>query len=189
MSTDHNFWIERRAEADSNRGSSAYRPNAFTARPNQLTLKRIFGSPFLTPQLRFGDCTWEGLGHDNTLSTIQSHSVIQARSFLPPSMSQPLGSRITLHRAAVTLTHCVDYSEHVYRRTGQKRYCHFTSGLKFASDINLTRGSSPAVGVGPFVLTGRRLPHTDHSVVSMIWPTRLTRPGVGRGLLPTGQLV
>ena len=28
MSTDHNFWRERRAEADSTRGSSAYQPNA-----------------------------------------------------------------------------------------------------------------------------------------------------------------
>ena len=28
VSTDHNFWSERRAEADSNRGPSAYEPNA-----------------------------------------------------------------------------------------------------------------------------------------------------------------
>ena len=28
MSTDHNFWRERRAEADSNRGPTAYQPNA-----------------------------------------------------------------------------------------------------------------------------------------------------------------
>ena len=28
MSTEHNFWRERRAEADSNRGPSAYQPNA-----------------------------------------------------------------------------------------------------------------------------------------------------------------
>ena len=28
MSTDHNFWRERRAQADLNRGSSAYQPNA-----------------------------------------------------------------------------------------------------------------------------------------------------------------
>ena len=28
MSTDHNFWRERRAEAVSNRGPSAYQPNA-----------------------------------------------------------------------------------------------------------------------------------------------------------------
>ena len=28
MSTDHNFWRERRAESDSNRGPSAYQPNA-----------------------------------------------------------------------------------------------------------------------------------------------------------------
>ena len=27
VSTDHNFWRERRAEADSNRGPSAYQPN------------------------------------------------------------------------------------------------------------------------------------------------------------------
>ena len=28
VSTDHNFWRERRAEADFNRGPSAYQPNA-----------------------------------------------------------------------------------------------------------------------------------------------------------------
>ena len=28
MSTDHNFWRERRAEADSNQGPSTYQPNA-----------------------------------------------------------------------------------------------------------------------------------------------------------------
>ena len=28
VSTDHNFWRERTAEADSNRGPSAYQPNA-----------------------------------------------------------------------------------------------------------------------------------------------------------------
>ena len=28
VSTDHNFWRERRAEADSNQGPSAYHPNA-----------------------------------------------------------------------------------------------------------------------------------------------------------------
>ena len=28
VSTDHNFWRERRADADSNRGPSAYQPNA-----------------------------------------------------------------------------------------------------------------------------------------------------------------
>ena len=28
MSTDHNFWRERKAEADSNRGPFAYQPNA-----------------------------------------------------------------------------------------------------------------------------------------------------------------
>ena len=31
MSADHNFWRERRAEADSNRGPSAYQPNALPA--------------------------------------------------------------------------------------------------------------------------------------------------------------
>ena len=28
VSTDHNFWRERRAEMDSNQGLSAYQPNA-----------------------------------------------------------------------------------------------------------------------------------------------------------------
>ena len=38
LSADHNFWRERRAEADSNRGPSAYQPNALiTVRPNRLT--------------------------------------------------------------------------------------------------------------------------------------------------------
>ena len=32
------FWRERRAEAVSRRGPSAYQPNAFTARPNRLTV-------------------------------------------------------------------------------------------------------------------------------------------------------
>ena len=35
-STDHNFWRERRAEADSNRGPSAYQPNALPLGPNGL---------------------------------------------------------------------------------------------------------------------------------------------------------
>ena len=30
VSIDHSFWRERRAEADSNRGPSAYQPNALT---------------------------------------------------------------------------------------------------------------------------------------------------------------
>ena len=37
ISTDHNYWSERRAEADSNRGPSANQPNALLASPNRLT--------------------------------------------------------------------------------------------------------------------------------------------------------
>ena len=51
MSTDHNFWSERRAEADSNRGPSAYQPNAL---PLGQTGSRIIATdgglrPWLTP--------------------------------------------------------------------------------------------------------------------------------------------
>ena len=43
VSTDHNFWRERRAEADWNRGPSAYQPNALPcARPNRLTIGIVF---------------------------------------------------------------------------------------------------------------------------------------------------
>ena len=42
VSTDHNFWRERRAEADSNRGPSAYQPNALpldqTGSPDRTTI-------------------------------------------------------------------------------------------------------------------------------------------------------
>ena len=45
VSTDHNFWRERRAEADSNRGPSAYQPNALplgqTGSQSQLALISI----------------------------------------------------------------------------------------------------------------------------------------------------
>ena len=44
VSTDYNFWRERRAEVDSNQGPSAYQLSAF-ARPNWLTGK--FGIPAL----------------------------------------------------------------------------------------------------------------------------------------------
>ena len=37
VSTDHNFSRERRAEADSNRGPSAYLPNALPLGPNRLS--------------------------------------------------------------------------------------------------------------------------------------------------------
>ena len=45
VSTDHNIWRERRAEADSNRGPSAYQPNALplgqTGTQSQLALISI----------------------------------------------------------------------------------------------------------------------------------------------------
>ena len=46
VSTDHNFWRERRAEADSNRGPSAYQPNSLplgqTGSPRQLWETCVF---------------------------------------------------------------------------------------------------------------------------------------------------
>ena len=60
VSTDHNFWRERTAEAESNRGLSAYQPNALL---NTKTFKRtliyygadiqyanIWEIPFVKPQ-------------------------------------------------------------------------------------------------------------------------------------------
>ena len=44
VSTDHSVWRERRAEADSNRGPSAYQWR-LTARPNRLTGAAILGRP------------------------------------------------------------------------------------------------------------------------------------------------
>ena len=40
VSTDHNVWWERRAEADSNRSPSAYQPNALNAMWNRLTSRK-----------------------------------------------------------------------------------------------------------------------------------------------------
>ena len=42
MSTDHNFQRERRAEADSNRGLSAYQPNALPLDPKPAHLSYLF---------------------------------------------------------------------------------------------------------------------------------------------------
>ena len=44
VSTDHNFWIERTAEADSNRGPSAYQPNALPLKPAHSTSVQIRGN-------------------------------------------------------------------------------------------------------------------------------------------------
>ena len=48
MSTDHNFWRARRAEADSNRGPSAYQPNAL---PLGQTTFEVEFSVLLFPKL------------------------------------------------------------------------------------------------------------------------------------------
>ena len=40
VSRDHNFWRERRAEADSNRGPSAYQPNALRASARRSSFER-----------------------------------------------------------------------------------------------------------------------------------------------------
>ena len=51
VSTDHNFWNERRAEADSNRGLSAYQPNALllgqTGSQSQITGRLIHTQMFI----------------------------------------------------------------------------------------------------------------------------------------------
>ena len=49
MFTDHNFWRERRAEADSNQGPSAYQPNALPlGQTGSLHLIREFASDIMT---------------------------------------------------------------------------------------------------------------------------------------------
>ena len=65
----HNFWRERRAEADSNRGPSAYQPNALplgqTGSPRRKRKRRraLIGlvAPFHTPRISFraGKRCWE----------------------------------------------------------------------------------------------------------------------------------
>ena len=60
MSTDHNFWRERRAEADSNRGPSAYQPNALplgqtgSFEIHQLSVYRPLGCDSLAHHWWFG---------------------------------------------------------------------------------------------------------------------------------------
>ena len=69
VSTDHNFWRERRAEADSNRGPSVYQPNTLPlGQTGSLWNKRSF-EPFLCLDMimiqqqffiseRYGACVW-----------------------------------------------------------------------------------------------------------------------------------
>ena len=45
VSTDHNFWRERRAEADSNRGPSAYQPNSLLLGQTGSLLNVTFPQP------------------------------------------------------------------------------------------------------------------------------------------------
>ena len=61
VSTNHNFRRERRAEAVSNRGPSAYQPNAFTARPNRLTMWFASGhkAKGITPLIPWRREAWE----------------------------------------------------------------------------------------------------------------------------------
>ena len=65
VSTDHNVWRERRAEADSNRGPSAYQPNALPLgqtgsqvlfRAPELFYKRGFSGASTVSVLRFVVC-------------------------------------------------------------------------------------------------------------------------------------
>ena len=50
VSTDHNFWSERRAEADSNRDPSVYQPNALPLRQTGLLLRERAESSFIDLQ-------------------------------------------------------------------------------------------------------------------------------------------
>ena len=64
MSTDHNFWREKRAEADSNRGLSAYQPNALplgqTGSQSKLD-ESVFLNRVSYRGLRRGGRNWEPL--------------------------------------------------------------------------------------------------------------------------------
>ena len=53
VSTDFNFWRERRTEADSNRGPSAYQPNALPLRQTGSN-RLLFISPGLTRDFKRG---------------------------------------------------------------------------------------------------------------------------------------
>ena len=59
VSTDHNFWRERRTEADSNRGPSAYQPNA-------LPLGQT-GSLSLSPCF-----SWNSVNNNNNITLVWS---------------------------------------------------------------------------------------------------------------------
>ena len=77
MSTDHNFLRERRAEADSNRGPSAYQPNA-------LPLGQT-GSPERVPRLRQLNWTVKPRLHVPTAGWVllyvhRNHRLIRDRS-------------------------------------------------------------------------------------------------------------
>ena len=75
VSTDHNFWRERRAKADSNRGPSAYQPNALplgqTGSLKQCTSYRITE---LKPDHTFAAQSCFALG--TTLASFLQHSKV-----------------------------------------------------------------------------------------------------------------
>ena len=83
MSTDHNFWRERRAEADSNRGPSAYQLNALplgqTSSLTELQAAVALWSTQDNTEFQF-NIDWRG---DNK-TTMQQH--------MPPSPPPPYTS-------------------------------------------------------------------------------------------------
>ena len=61
VSTEHNFWRERRAEADSNRSPSAYQPSALplgqTGSPHPISVEIFFYTAFLSLASAWKFCT------------------------------------------------------------------------------------------------------------------------------------
>ena len=60
--TDHNFWRERRAEADSNRGPSAYQPNAIPIGQTASLYFYFLAVPFHTTIIDL-DLIWRSQQH------------------------------------------------------------------------------------------------------------------------------
>ena len=74
VSTDHNFWRERRAEAASNRGPSAYQPNALplgqTGSQNHSTLRFVhIWVVNLKPQFFSNTATFAYISHNRDRQT------------------------------------------------------------------------------------------------------------------------
>ena len=84
-STDHNFWRERRAEADSNWGPSAYQPNALplgqTGSLMQLWWKSFISTNCITCKPRNNK---KILGSVAVISHHYAHDVHVNQAILPP---------------------------------------------------------------------------------------------------------